>query len=385
MKTGAEHYSIWLSRYAKLVVIATFGLLFAGGLVTSHQAGMAVPDWPLSFGSLNPDNWWATLPIRLEHGHRLYAAAVGLLTTILCAWIWRNGWALLWATAAAAALVLAFTSAGASRITITHLGIWSFAGIFAIALLVPRRDEHCDRITHWLAFAAFIGIALQATFGGLRVTLESAGQLQTALTLRIVHGCIAQAELCLLVAIAAFTSPLLRSDGHNRTVLLSSRMRGFAWAVVAAVFAQLILGAAMRHLGAGLAIPTFPQAAPDGSWWPPVHNVYVELHFAHTRFGSLLVTGVVVLLAARVIRAAGKQRLLVRPAWLILGLVALQFALGVFVIWHGKPPTLTTFHVVNGAALLAGTVLLAIRMSATRIADNASRPVRHDRFAEAAV
>ncbi len=142
----------------------------------------------------------------------------------------------------------------------------------------------------------------------------------------------------------------------------------------------------MRHLGAGLAIPTFPQAAPDGSWWPAVHNSYVDLHFAHTRFGSLLVTGLIVSLAACVFRAAANDRLLVRPAALIFGLVALQFVLGVFVIWHGKPATLTTFHVVNGAALLAGTVLLAIRVSMSgRTENRAARLINQDRLAEAAL
>ena len=93
-----------LALYAKGVVAATFVLIFIGGLVTSHNAGMAVPDWPLSFGSLNPEGWWGDLPVRLEHGHRLFGAGLGLLTTILCAWVWRNGWPLLIALVAAAGL-----------------------------------------------------------------------------------------------------------------------------------------------------------------------------------------------------------------------------------------------------------------------------------------
>src|SRR5947209_3661937 len=79
-----------LALYAKAVVLAVFGLIFVGGLVTSWQAGMAVPDWPLSFGSINPTGWWHDFPVRLEHGHRLIASLVGLLTMLLCAWVWRH-------------------------------------------------------------------------------------------------------------------------------------------------------------------------------------------------------------------------------------------------------------------------------------------------------
>ena len=67
-----------LNRFAQAAVFIVFGLIFVGGLVTSWQAGMAVPDWPLSFGSLNPEGWWANFPVRLEHGHRLLGALVGL-------------------------------------------------------------------------------------------------------------------------------------------------------------------------------------------------------------------------------------------------------------------------------------------------------------------
>ena len=368
MRSDSLHATVWLARYARLVVAATFGLLFVGGLVTSHQAGMAVPDWPLSFGTLNPDHWWTTLPVRLEHGHRLYAATVGLLTTVLCAWIWRNGWSLFWAVAVATMLSFAATGFGVSRLFITHIGIWSFAAAFAVALLYQARHRSSgNSMARWLAFAAFIGIALQATFGGLRVTLENSGNLEAALVLRIAHGCVAQIELCVLVAIAAVVSPVILLGAREGRALISRRLQIFAWVVVGAIFVQLVLGAAMRHLGAGLAIPTFPAAAPDGSWLPAVHNIYSDLNFAHTRLGSVLVAGLIVALAARVIWKAQREICLTRPAWLIIALVVIQFMAGVFVIWHGKPATLTTFHVVNGAAVFAGTVLLAIRASILKV------------------
>ena len=80
----------WLAIYAKLVVLAVFALIFAGGLVTSWGAGMAAPDWPVTFGSLNPAGWWDNFPLRLEHGHRLIATYVGFLTAFLAAAVWRH-------------------------------------------------------------------------------------------------------------------------------------------------------------------------------------------------------------------------------------------------------------------------------------------------------
>jgi len=302
-----------LALYAKCVVAVTFALLFIGGLVTSYHAGMAVPDWPLSFGSLNPEGWWGNFPVRLEHGHRLFATGVGLLIMILCAWIF------------------------ASRST--------------------------SRAVRWLVVLAFVGVVLQGTFGGLRVTLETAGNLGAAMTLRIVHGCTAQIELCLLAVIATLLSrDWIESSWKIPGQSLAS-VRRLAWIVVAALFCQLVLGATMRHLGAGLAIPTFPEANADGGWMPTVHNKFVDINFSHTRLGAIVVTLLILALVALVLRRARGEARLTSPATGLLGLVLVQLSLGIAVIIHVKPVTLTTIHVINGAAILALSVLLAVRAS----------------------
>ena len=80
----------WLHRFAVLTVLATLALLGIGGLVTSHGAGMAVPDWPNTYGYnmfLFPPSKWVG-GIFYEHSHRLVASGVGLLTTILAVWLW---------------------------------------------------------------------------------------------------------------------------------------------------------------------------------------------------------------------------------------------------------------------------------------------------------
>src|SRR2546422_1366412 len=76
----------WLHRYAIFVAFATFLLIIAGALVTSNDAGLSVPDWPTSFGSCRMPRMVGG--VKFEHGHRMIAAFVGLLTVFLAAWLW---------------------------------------------------------------------------------------------------------------------------------------------------------------------------------------------------------------------------------------------------------------------------------------------------------
>jgi cytochrome c oxidase assembly protein subunit 15 len=367
-----------LALYAKVVVASVFVLIFFGGLVTSWGAGMAAPDWPLSFGSLNPNGWWSDFPLRLEHGHRLIASLVGILTLFLAGWVWRNPWIRGAAVVIALSLVYSFVvpthHAPRSPEHIMQASLWVGAGIFLVVGLVtlvlyktspPAAPR--ERTIRGLALAAFIAVCLQATLGGLRVTGETAQIQQLALVLRIFHGCVAQAFLCIVVALATVLSPRWQV---TQPAPAPGRARRLAWMTFIFIFVQLIFGAVMRHLGAALAIPTFPAAAPDGSWIPRVHNAFVDTNFAHTRIFAFLVALHVVLLALRIFRTARRERLLTGrgqplltgPAATLLALLAIQLTLGVFVILHTKPPTLTTFHVLNGAALLAVSLLLALRL-----------------------
>jgi cytochrome c oxidase assembly protein subunit 15 len=94
---------------------------------------------------------------------------------------------------------------------------------------------------------------------------------------------------------------------------------------------------------------------------PPAHNTFVDLNFTHTRVGAGFVALLLIALALRTVGNAGGEVRLIRPAALVVALVAVQITLGAYVVWNGRPPLLTTAHVVNGAALLATTVLLAVR------------------------
>ncbi len=276
---------------------------------------MAFPDWPLSNGSLYPEGWLTNSFMLLEHSHRLTAGLVATLTAVLFGWV-----------------------------------------------CVQRKEV--PRGVFVLAVAALAGVLAQAVLGGLRVILDPQGiaatNSATATTFRVLHGCFAQVELCLLVAIAAMLSPVWRA------LVPTHEWRGIArlgWLTAGLIYLQLIVGATMRHLGAGLAIPTFPETSASGSLMPVVHNAFSDLNFAHTRAGAIIVSLFVVALVLRAVgNAAGDVRI-IRPAALLLALVVAQVTMGIQIIWQMRPPILTTLHVVNGAAVLATTVLLALRAS----------------------
>ncbi len=358
-----------LTRFAQAAVLVVFGLIFVGGLVTSWQAGMAVPDWPLSFGSLNPEGWWANFPVRLEHGHRLLAAFVGLVVGVLCATVWGNFRALGFAALTSAVVPVAARSLGAEPWMMAHLGVWPAAVVFVFTLLkgAGQRESLVGACERKLALAAFVLVCCQATLGGLRVTRETAGAIGVAEVLRIVHGCVAQAFLMLLVALSAriaMAQPSgIGSKDFSSAVANPSKA---VWISVGLVYTQLIFGATMRHLGAGLAIPTFPAADPSGSWMPKVHSFYTDLNFTHTRFGAVVVGCAVLWAVFKVMRYAAPGSMPWRAAIRSGALVLAQIALGILVIIHQKPRTLATLHVVLGAALLASVTAMAVRLASQR-------------------
>ncbi len=182
----------WLHRYAIFVACCTLLLLVAGGLVTSNAAGLSVPDWPLSYGKLMPVMEGGVL---YEHGHRMIATMVGILTIILAVWLWEAE---------------------------------------------PRRWV---RNLGWAALGAII---LQGVLGGLTVLFL----LPKAIS--VGHACLAELFFSTTVAIAVFTSPGWKLGPVIAQDAGWPSLRSLALAVPIVVLSQVALGAAARHQAFGV-------------------------------------------------------------------------------------------------------------------------------------
>src|SRR5271166_1173859 len=295
--TGGEE-ARGLHRFAVLTAGATFCLIFVGGLVTSTGSALAVPDWPLAFGKLIPA-WQGG--IRFEFGHRLAAGTVVVLTLVLMAWAWRAE---------------------------------------------PRR---------WvrkLVMLAFGLIIVQAVLGGITVLLE------LPLAIAVTHAATAQALFCLMVSIAIFTNPHWDATPHVDDPPSRIPLTALAAATTAIIYMQILIGALMRHMSAGLVIPDFPLSF--GYIVPPYWNEYIAVNFAH-RCGALVVTLMVVWTVARVLRTHSEVVALRRPALGMFLLLVVQICLGTITIWSSRMVIPTTSHVAVGAAALATSLTLALR------------------------
>ncbi len=291
-----------LHRFTVLIAIAGFVLVVAGALVTSNEAGLSVPDWPLSHGSLLPEMVGG---IFYEHSHRLVAATVGLLTIVLAFWLQKSE---------------------------------------------PRSGV---RRIGWLSLGM---VVVQGVLGGITVLFF----LPTSVS--VAHACLGQIFFCLLVTLAYLTSPsgqgfrsLLHRSG-GRPVL--DRQTKLASITVLVIFIQLMLGAILRHTGTvggskGATLVTSVLLA--HVFWAlfvggfVVATVFAVLGLARTgssnRLGYLMLClfGLQLLLGAgaywaRVVRLQQAQPLL-------SGIV------------------ITTGHVAVGALLLAGSLILSLSLA----------------------
>ena len=176
------------------------------------------------------------------------------------------------------------------------------------------------------------------------------------------------------MSLAIFTSPGWRSrygrnaDGERR-IASDWILRGLAIAVPIAVYVQILVGAAMRHTGAGLAIPDFPLAF--GRLIPPLWDPAIAIHFAH-RVGALIVTLAVLATAGHVLAHHGNRRELARPAWLLGALVLAQVTLGAWTVLSARDVTVNTAHVATGALLFATAIVLCLRTHRDRFSDAAA-------------
>src|SRR5438034_770700 len=309
----------WLNRFAWLTCVATLLLICSGGMVTSKGVGLAVPDWPTTFGYnmfLFPVSKWIG-GILFEHTHRLMGSVVGFLTIILTTWLWLRE----------------------DRRWVRNLGV-----------------------------IGLVGVILQGFLGGLRVTMMKD-------EIGIFHACVAQAFLGLLVLIALVTTNFWRAmtaENISAGRTGQSSMFRMALAIAIAIYVQLALGATMRHQHRDLAILDFPTA--NGAWIPDtsaaalakinawrdaralsdVDALQIWLQMAH-RFFAVLIGVCVITFAARIQQVQNASRVPILSGlsvwWVVL--FFLQFTLGAWTIWSNKAADVATTHVAVGAIMLS--------------------------------
>lgn len=305
-----------LHRFSVFLALSTFLLIFSGGLVTSKGVGMSVPDWPTTYGYnmfLFPISMWVG-GIFHEHLHRLIASGVGLLTVILCIW-----------------------------------------------LFISEKRRWFRR----LGVIAVIAVSIQGLLGGLRVNLMKD-------QIGIFHGCLAQAFLLLTAFIA-----LASSSWWQKVNLADDAARHFTRATLfltIVIFLNTAVAATMRHAHAGLSIPDFPAAY--GQVIPPFDAASVEkinesrisqnqpetsafligLQFSHRLIAYFL--GIAIpWIAWKLIRAGG----VLKPwAFVWTALVFVQIALGAWTIWSNKAADIATAHVATGAAIFIVSGLFTV-------------------------
>lgn len=310
---------VWLWRFAVVACASVAPLLLVGGLVTSTEAGMAVPDWPGTYGAnmfLYPIGLMADPRIFLEHTHRLFGSLVGLTTLALMVFV----------------------------------------------LLVDRRKP----VQRW-SVGIFVLVCVQGVMGGWRVT-------EASQTLALVHGVTAQIFFALLVGLAAALYPLAAQPAATAEWSSLRRVRGFALALVIVTVLQLLLGAMFRHYGSahalwthvGFSIAVVVMAMAAGAAAVKASQTAPALANGLRRTGTALIAVIII------------QFLL---GWAALGAVLMSGGREAGGMARGAPPTheqladlppprlagalITTAHQANGAALLALaglTVVLASRL-----------------------
>jgi heme a synthase len=329
-----------LHWYAVAAAASVLLLICSGGLVTSHEAGMSVPDWPNTFGYnmfFFPLSRWVG-GVFFEHTHRLIASGVGLLTLALCV---------------------------------------------ALFFIEERR---------WVKTLGLIAVAavvVQGVLGGLRVTENNAA-------LGLFHGCLAQSFFALMATIALVTSRfwfnLERAGASGNQPITSHQSphtspfarvisyRRWAIVVTAMVFVQLVLGASMRHSHAGLSITDFPlsyghlfppldiaslaqiNAARGAASQPYTSAALILLQYVHRLWALVIVAGLCAT-SVRLLRERWLPMFFRRCASVWMLLVVVQFFLGAWTVLSNKAADIATAHVACGALTLMLGVLLAVGLS----------------------
>ena len=338
----------WLALGAAALTVV---LITVGGLVTNTDSGLACPDWPMCFGTPFPTMVGGVL---MEHGHRYLATAAGLLTSVLAVGtLWRQRQTLLALPLAFFSLLLlgsAFHAGAVQYATGAVPPLWAALALVGIAgclatLLLARGDGR-------LASIALLLVMVQGLLGGLTVIFR------LPVTVLILHLATSMLFLSVVVALAARLMETRNSPAGEKPLgaAAAASPKILLWTTTAALYFQIVLGATVRHTGAGLVCSDLPLC--EGSLWPADVHPALRLHMLHRLF-ALVVAALIVPLAVQIFRRARGP--LVRALALALPvLVVAQIALGLLTIATMKEIAPVTGHLFVAALLLADCVSLLV-------------------------
>lgn len=354
-----EGPSNWLGRLAIWVTISVAPLIFVGGLVTSTNSGLAVPDWPNTFGTnmfLYPIGPRAPGGVFLEHSHRLFGTLAGTGLLMLSVWASLRGttsalkgrfFVVLGVTLVC---VLAMLGLRVSATDGSFAERWgselalalTLAGIGVAAGVVVSRTEPGDRWTRIWSLVLLAVIVIQGYMGGMRVEAKNQA-------LAMVHGVAAQALLGGLAMLATYLSTAYVTLPGARGFEQTRRARALATAAMHSLLLQLVLGAWYRH---------FPS--PHVLWTHVVFSVVVSIAAMLAGFGAGGIRGEDA--AHPAARRAAKLGVAVGVV------VAVQFILGwIAFMARGDSDSadpvralLRTAHQANGALLIGLTAGLFV-------------------------
>ncbi|HTD68349.1 MAG TPA: COX15/CtaA family protein, partial [Candidatus Limnocylindria bacterium] len=356
--------NVWLHRFACALAFATLLLVGLGGVVTTKGVGMAVPDWPTTYGDhmffFPPSKWMAG--IFDEHSHRLWASLVGMLAAAFAIWVWVRDSAGRQRLVGVAAMI-----AGLGLMGVRTPGVFVIVAcvcVGVIAYAIPRAIRDSKRL-RWLGVIVFAAVIIQGVLGGLRVLLDEHGW---GTEFGIFHALLAQLFFLFVCSLALITSKWWqRANTNELNAATASRLKTAFLATTVLIFVQLLFGATMRHQHQGLAVPDLPLAY--GKLWPatdvasvelynahrleaageqPISAFHINVHMLHRYTGvvALLAIGACAVIAWRNTRAGSTLRK-VSLAWVAVGLI--QVALGILSILSQRKVDLTTAHVAVGA------------------------------------
>ncbi len=266
--------------------LLTLILITAGALTAGNHAGLSIPDWPLAYGKLVPPFIGG---IRFEYTHRVIATLVGCISIVVAIWLQRTD---------------------------------------------PRR---------WMRRLGWIGVAgviVQGILGGLTVLMYQPPWITAA------HASVAQLFFLLTLGLAVFTSRGWLAEIPQREDLARPSLLTLGIGLTAAIWVQIILGAAYRH-----------------------HALGVVPHM----LGAVVVSVLAIWLAGQLLARHGEVAALRRPAWWLLALLLVQVGLGIWTYFvklatlqAPQPPTeriiLATLHLVGGSVLLGMAFWITLRL-----------------------